>query len=135
MTASIRDRIVVDFLSVTLGGTASMLVLRVFYDWSFRTEFWFFLRLTAVHSSLLLVLFPLWFGIFGSALGVKEIVKSRGVDTILNCIGAAAIGSLLPAFIPWGFILIVSGQAYITSGIAALAYGGLQRLAGSLANQ
>jgi hypothetical protein len=113
-----------------------MLVLRVFYDWSFRTEFWFFLRLTAVHSSLLLVLFPLWFGgFFGSALGMDDIVKSRGVDTILKCIGAAAIGSLLPAFIPWGFILIVSGQAYITSGIAALAYGGLQRLAGSVANQ
>ena len=127
MTTSVRNRIVANLLSAMLGGVVSMVTLRMFHDWAFRTEFWYYIRLTAVHSCLMFILFSVWFGIRPEVPRTKGFIK-RGAAAVIKYVGAAAIGCLLPVFIPWGFILIVTGQAFITSVVAALVHVGLSGL-------
>ena len=101
-------------LGTGLGGVASMTVLRVFHDWAFRTEFRFWLQMTVVHACIVFVLLALWFGITRPNI--------RRVDGVANCVGAVLGSGLVAFFIPFGFVLVVTGQAFITSGIATLAY-------------
>ena len=46
----------------------------------------------------------------------------------LQCIGAAAVAGVLPVLIPWGIVLVMTGQAFITSGVAALVYAEISAL-------
>jgi len=114
MAVSRRDRIMAILFSSALGGVASMLALKFFHEWAFRTEYWFYVGMTAVHSCLVFILFAFWFGIIRPSI--------PRTNSVLQCIAAAAVGGILPIFIPWGFILVMMGQAFITSGVAALVY-------------
>jgi hypothetical protein len=63
---------------------------------------------------MVFILYALWFGIANPNV--------RTANGIAHCIVAAAVGGLLAFLIPSGFILVISGQAFISSGVAALAY-------------
>jgi len=120
MATSGRDRIAAVFVGSLVGGVVSLVALKLLNDWAFRTEFWFYVRVTAVHSCLVFILFSFWFGVIRPNI--------PRTNTILQCIAAAAVAGVLPVLIPWGFILIMSGQAFITSGVAALVYAGISAL-------
>jgi hypothetical protein len=111
---STTERVVAVLLGAGLGVVASMGVLRVFHDWAFRTEFIWWLRMTAIHSCIVFVVFALWFGI------IRPNVRSA--FGIANCVGAVVVGGLVAVFVPFGFVLVITGQAFITSGTATLAY-------------
>ena len=97
-----------------------MTVLRLFHDWAFRTEFRLWLRLTVIHACIVFVLLALWFGITRPNV--------RRADGVANCVGAVLMGGLVAVFIKFGFVLVVTGQAFITSGVATLAYIALSAL-------
>jgi len=120
MATSGRDRIAAVFVGSLVGGVVSLVTLKVLNDWAFRTEFSFYVRLTAVHSCLAFILFAFWFGVIRP--------KIPRTNTMLHCIGAAAVAGVLPVLIPWGFVLVMTGQAFITSGVAALVYAGISAL-------
>jgi hypothetical protein len=118
MKVSLTVRIVTTFLGSALGGFGSMVVLRIFNDWAFRTEFAYWLRITAVHSLEVFLLFTFWFGLIHTNV--------RGPYSVANFVGVIAIGGLLAVFIPpYGFLLIITGHAFITSGLAALVCTGV----------
>jgi len=57
-------------------------------------------------------------------------------EGILNCIAAVVLGGLVAVFaIPYGFVLIMSGQAFITFGVATLIYAAVSALQGEQAHQ
>ena len=113
--AKYTDRFLVALLSAGLGGLASMGALRIFHEWAFRTEFSGWLWMTAVHSCIVFGLFALSFGYLRPNL--------LSVNGIAKCVGAVVVGGLLAVLvIPWGFVLIMTGQAFITSGMATLIY-------------
>jgi len=118
MATSGRDRIVAAIVGSALGGVVSLVALRLLHEWAFRTEFWFYVRLTAIHSCLVFLLFAFWFGVIRPSI--------PRTSTVLQCVGAPAVGGALAALIPWGFILVMTGQAFVTSGVAALVYAGIQ---------
>jgi len=92
-----------------------MAALRIFHEWAFRTEFKSLLFMTAIHSCIVFVLFALSFG------NVRPSVLST--EGIAKCIGAVVVGGLTAVFAtPFRFVLIMSGQAFITSGVATLIY-------------
>jgi len=102
-------------LGAGLGGVVSMTVLRFFQEWAFRTEFFrFWLPLTAIHACTVFVLFTFWFGIIRPNV--------RTAFGIAKCVGAVVVGGLVAALLPYGFVLVITGHAFITSGIATLAY-------------
>ena len=108
------NRILIVLLSVALGGGASMAALRVFHEWAFRTEFNWWLWMTAVHSCVVFVLFALSVAISPNIISAKNIAK---------CFAAVGLGGLSAVFVtPYGFVLVITGQAFITSGVAALVY-------------
>jgi hypothetical protein len=111
----VTDRTLLVLLSSSVGGVASMAALRILHEWAFRTEFNRWLWLTAVHSCIVFVLFAMSFDhLRPSVLGAEGIAK---------CIGAVVFGGLTSLFAtPFGFVLIMSGQAFITSGVATLIY-------------
>ena len=111
---STTDRILSLLLGAGLGGVASMGVLRLFHDWAFRTEFKFWLTETAIHSCIVFVLLALWFGIVHPNV--------RTANGIAKCVAAAVVGGFVAWLIPFGFVLVITGQAFITSGVATLAY-------------
>jgi hypothetical protein len=111
---STTDRILSVLLGAGLGGLASMGVLRLFHDWAFRTEFRFWLNETATHSCIVFVLLALWFGTVH-----PNVRTSSG---ILNCVAAVMVGGFVAWFIPYGFVLVFTGQAFITSGVTTLVY-------------
>ena len=92
----------------------SMTALRMFHDWAFRTEFRFWVAETAIHSCIVFVLLALWFGIVH-----PNVRTARGIG---NCVTAAVVGGFTAWFIPYGFVLVLTGQAFITSGVATLVY-------------
>jgi hypothetical protein len=87
-------------------------VLRVLNGWAFSTEFNRWLRITSMHSGIVFVLFTLWF-----AGGPPSIRRASG---IANCLAAIVVGGLAAMVLPYGSVLIVSGHAFITSGVATL---------------
>ena len=89
-------------------------VLRLFHDWAFRTEFTFWLAETAIHSCIVFVLLALWFGFVH-----RNVRTANGIG---NCVAAVVVGGFVAWFIPFGFVLVITGQAFITSGVAALFY-------------
>jgi hypothetical protein len=98
-----------------------MAALRIFHEWAFRTEFKSWLWLTAVHSCIVFVLFLMSFEYIQ-----PSILSAEG---ILNCIAAVVLGGLVAVFaIPYGFVLIMTGQAFITSGVATLLYAAVSAL-------
>jgi hypothetical protein len=100
-----------------------MAPLRIFHEWAFRTEFKSLLFMTAIHSCIVFVLFALSFG------NVRPSVLST--EGIAKCIGAVVVGGLTAVFAtPFGFVLIMSGQAFITSGVATLLYVAVSALQG-----
>jgi hypothetical protein len=117
---STTDRILSVLLGAGLGGLVSMGVLRLFHDWAFRTEFRFWLAETSIHSCMVFVLLALWFGI------VQPNVRT--VNGIGNCVAAVVAGGFVAWFIPFGFVLVITGQAFITSGVATLVYVALSAL-------
>jgi hypothetical protein len=111
----VTDRTLVVLLSTSLGGFASMAALRIFHEWAFRTEFKLWLWETVGHSCIVFVLFLMSFEYIR-----PSILSAEG---ILNCIAAVVLGGLVAVFaIPYGFVLIMAGQAFITSGVATLSY-------------
>ena len=89
--------------------------LRIFHEWAFRTEFKFWLLMTALHSSTVFVLFALSFGAIR-----PNLLSASG---IAKCVGAMIVGGLVAVFITsYGIVLVITGQAFITSGVAALVY-------------
>src|SRR5262249_19681290 len=124
----VTDRTLVVLLSTSLGGVASMAALRIFRDWAFRTEFKSWLWLTAGHSCIVFVLFLMLFEYIR-----PSILSAEG---ILDCIAAVVLGGLVAVFaIPYGFVLIMTGQAFITSGVATLLYAAVSALQGGQAHQ
>jgi hypothetical protein len=111
---STTDRILSVLLGAGLGGLVSMGVLRLFHDWAFRTEFKFWLFETAIHSCIVFILLALWFGIAHPNV--------RTGNGIAHCIAAVVIGGFVAVLIPFGFVLVITGQAFITSGVATLVY-------------
>jgi hypothetical protein len=111
---SVTDRLLAALLGAGLGGVFSLAVLRTLHDSAFKTEFMFWLRMTAVHSCIVFVLFALWLGIIGPNV--------RSANGIASCVGAAVVGGLIALFVPFGFVLVITGQAFITSGVATLVY-------------
>ena len=103
-----------------------MAALRIFHEWAFRTEFKLWLWLTVGHSCIVFVLFLMSFEyIRPSVLSAEGIAK---------CIGAVVVGGLIAVFAtPFGFVLIMSGQAFITSAVATLIYVGISTVAGRAA--
>jgi hypothetical protein len=92
-----------------------MAFLRIFNDWAFTTEFKWHAALTAIHSCLVFVFMVLWFGNLQTNLTAGAVLK-RGL-------GAALIGGLLAILaLPYGFVLIMSGQAFVTSCVATAVY-------------
>ena len=89
-------------------------VLRLFHDWAFRTEFKLWLTETAIHACIVFVLLALWFGI-----GHPNVRTANGIG---NCVAAVVVGGFVAWFIPFGFVLVITGQAFITSGVATLVY-------------
>lgn len=114
MIKATAARIVTVLLGSGIGGLASMGVLRLFHDWAFRTEFKFWSFETAIHSCIVFVLLALWFGTVHPNV--------RTASGIGNCVAAAVVGGLVAWFIPYRFVLVVTGQAFITSGVATLVY-------------
>ena len=117
---SVTDRILAVLLGAGLGGVASMTVLWLFHDWAFRTEFTSWLRMTVIHACVVFVLLALWFGITHPNV--------RRADGVATCVGGILIGGLVAVFIPWGFVLVITGHAFITSGVATLAYSAVSAL-------
>jgi hypothetical protein len=114
-TSGAAGRTLVVLLSVGVAGVASMGTLKIFHDWAFRTEFRFWLLMTTIHSCIVFVLFALSFGAIR-----PNLLSASG---IAKCVGAMIVGGLVALLImPYGVILIISGQAFITSGVAVLIY-------------
>src|SRR5262245_57261867 len=105
-------RIFAALLGAALGGVASMGVLRVLNGLAFSTDFVFWLRITSIHSGIVFVLFSLWF-----VDGRPSIRRASG---IANCLAAIVVGGLAAIVVPYGFVLIATGHAFITSGVATL---------------
>ncbi len=108
-------RIYFAFISAGVGGLTSMALLRVFHGWAYATEFDRWATMIAVHSLLVFGFVTTWFWGRRSNLAGGVLVK-RGF-------GAASLGGVLAIIVwPYGFALLVSGQAFVTSGVAAVAY-------------
>lgn len=119
---SATERTVAVLLGAGLGGLASMVVLRIFHDWAFRTEFTSWLRMTSVHSCIVFVLLAVWFGITR-----PNVWTANGIG---KCVFAVVLGGLGAVFVPFGFVLVITGQAFITSGVATLVYVAVSALDG-----
>jgi hypothetical protein len=94
-----------------------MAALRIFHEWAFRTEFTSWLRMTAIHSCIVFVLFALSFDHIRPSL--------HSAEGIAKCVSAIMVGGLMALFAtPFGFVLIMSGQSFITSGASSLTSTG-----------
>ena len=105
-----------------------MAALRIFHNWAFRTAFKSWLWETVGHSCIVFVLFLMSFEYIR-----PSILSAEG---ILNCIAAVVLGGLVAVFaIPYGFVLIMTGQAFITSGVATLLYAAVSAVAARAAHE
>jgi hypothetical protein len=108
----------VAFVSAAMGGIVSMILLRILHNWAYRTQFPNWLRLTALHSLLMFGALVAWFW------EVQPELPPRAIVT--KALWIAIFGAMLSILLlPWGFVLIISGQAFITSFMATAAYIGL----------
>lgn len=115
INVSRTERTLLSLLSASFGGVASTAALKIFHEWAFRTSFKSLLSMTAIHSCIVFVLFALAFGTLR-----PNVISVNG---IAKCVGAVLVGGLMALFAgPFGFVLIMSGQAFITSGVATLIY-------------
>jgi hypothetical protein len=102
-------------VAAAAGGVASMVALRVFNDWAYRTEFSLHMRTTIQHSVLLFLLLWLWFSAFRTKL-----TTYRGA---LTSLGAILVGGLASGLLGiQGIIWILSGQAFIASAAATVVF-------------
>jgi hypothetical protein len=100
------------------GGLVSMGFLAVFHNWAFTTEFTGWATMTAVHSLLLSIFLTSWFW------EVRPL--SAPEKMIGKIVGAVILGGLVAVLIMWGLwlgiLLVISGQAFITSAVAVAMY-------------
>ena len=121
MNAKFRKAICRSLLGAGLGVLCSMAFLRIRHEGAFRTEFKTLLWLTVIQAALVAFLLTLLFS--------QTRPTFRNVLGIVKCVGAVILGGLTALLIaPSGFILVISGQAFITSGIATLAYSALSNV-------
>jgi hypothetical protein len=112
--ASAIDRIVAVLLGGPgLGGVTSMGVLRLFHEWAFRTEFMSWLRMTALHHAQFLSCLIMVRDYPSECPHCQRYCKLRR----RRCGGRFSC-----VLVPFGFVLLISSQAFIASGVATLAY-------------
>ncbi|MCL4851768.1 MAG: hypothetical protein KJZ78_10350 [Bryobacteraceae bacterium] len=103
-------------VAAAAGWFASMAVLRMFHEWAFSTEFDWWLHWSGLHAVLVWLVLAGWFHAeppaFTGARAIGKMLAASVTATIL----AAVLG------VP-GLVLIVTGQAFITSAVATFAYG------------
>ena len=80
------------------------------------------IRLTTLHSFFVFCILCLWIG----TRGRRRPVKQESIEII----GSVVFGALtaLLVGIPFGFFLIINGQAFVTAGAAFVVYLGLESL-------
>lgn len=97
-------------VATVLAGLSSMGFMRIFHPWSYRTEFVWCLALTASHCFLISIFLFVW-------------LKPNEPNNVARMLGGAVLGGLLALFVfPYGFVLILSGSAFVTSCVATLTY-------------
>jgi len=101
--------------SAAAGALAAMFMLSQSLPWAYQTEFKSWLMLTTIHSGLLVLLMIIVFGNSRPTL--------LSLSGAAKCLGVAGIGGLLAfLIIPYGFVLVKSGLAFISAVVATVSY-------------
>lgn len=104
------------FVSAAAGGCTSLGVLKLFEEWAFTTELNWWLMIIGSHAFLLFCFLTIWFW------NVRSDLTTRTVA--IKSIGAIFLGAFVSIFgVPgYSYILIYTGHAFISSGIATVMY-------------
>lgn len=100
--------------AASLAGIVSMMYLRLFFASAFDHEFNLWLGLTALHCLFVFAIVAVWF---------RGAVRATPPPGTASVIGAAVLGTGAAFLVPYGWILVITGQAILTSGLAvAISY-------------